>query len=576
MLRLLMPTRRAWWTDRLGERGAVALTAAVMLVPLIIAISTAVDFSRVAAMRAKLQSAVDNAALSGAAAYSVNAAAARTRAVVMATSTFCTMATSMPSGVGLVGTGAQPCNVDGATGPVVTTQIAGWRAGTPGITPSSCSATTPVVSGVRCGFVVTVSASATVSSFAPAFLGGGRTYTATGIAANPFIDLGSVITAQINGNARYTNSLWVYPLLLDVNGNPDFSTNAGAIPGLTAGVYPADAAPSGCPTLTTCGSLGTSAGVNCTSDPTQCGQTPPSGCTSSPSQFTCGAFTMVASTYYNTLTHPCLPAAPCYPNGPGTYPQIIQGVIQNPRAPAAIITATTPLGIAFMSLSGGNTGYPTGGYQANPANGCKYPGNTVYSTVSQYFSNTLNSIDGGSPALDWPKVTHWFYSSYLVNGYPPSQGEILSQGQLLTFKQKGVDITYNTRIPSIGVDTTGSFQPTLAACAAKVQGEIYDEFLTTSYPATGATNGSLFVLNQPANTPYVAPASTGYAYQRYTPGATPGAQYAAPSCQSYGSNVFTFYWNDMGGNAAFSDDLDYNNGTLRIACSGTSFVLLIG
>jgi hypothetical protein len=572
--RLVRPAKR-------GRAATVSIIFAFALVPLVLATAIAIDFSRIADARAELKHAVDNAALSGAAAITSNTQASYTRATVSATASFCDTSATMPatfvvSNIG--GTGQQSCGGAAGAGPIVSTQIAGYKTGTPGIVSSSCSATNPVVAGVTCGFVVTVTAKATANTIIPAYLGLTDTVTATGVAANPFLNIGAAIQAQILGSAFNTNSIWIYPLLLDSNGNPDFSSNAGAIPGLVSGVYPADAGPSGCTSLTACGSIGTAASVNCTSDQTQCSTGAATGCTDSPTQFTCGNFTMLASTYYNTATNPCLPTAPCYPNGAGSYPEIIEGVIQNPQAPPTVITATTPIGIAMQSVAGGNASYGYGGYQTNPANGCYYPGNAVYTTVSQVFSNASNTVVGGSPAVDWPKVTHWFYSSYLASGYPPSEGEILSQSQLLSYMASGKPtVTYNSRIPSIGSDATGSFNPTLLNCSkAAGNGNSYDQFLTTTYPSSGATNASLFITVQAANSAYIPPASTGLAYQRYTPSGTPGYQYAALSCQAYGSNIYNFYWNDMGGSQSYGDDLDYGNGTVRVMCATAPAVLLIG
>jgi hypothetical protein len=564
------------------RRGAASVAVAAAIVPLLMCVSIGMDFSREAHGRAMLQRAVDNAALSGAAAYSLNAQIAQIKAVVEATAAFCDNAAFLPAGFTLTSAGATACSA--GNGPIVSTQIAGYRAGTLGIVASSCSATTPIVAGVNCGFVVTVSASVKMSTTFPAFIGSLVTFSATAIAANPFLNIGNAITAQINGSARYSDSIWIYPLLLNSNGDPDFVTNPGAVPGLVSGVYPADASASGCNSLILCGSTGTPAGINCRSQPSACGSQPVSGCTDDPRQFTCGPYTMLASTYYNTVSNPCPASAPCYPNGVGTYPTFIAGVVQNPQAPQAIITATTPLGIAYESTAGGDYAYATGGYQANPSNGCYYPGNTVYTSVSQYYGNTINSIEGpgteGNPALDWPKVTHWFYSSYLANGNSPTYGEIQSQLQPKSYTNPagGATVNYNVRVPSVGLDTSGTFMPSLLNCGANnaSTNASYDEFITSSFPTTGTTNGALIITVQPANSAYIPPASTGLASVAYTPAATPGAQYSALSCQSFGTNVYTFYWNDMGGNAAYGDDLDYNNGTLRIACYGPSFVVLIG
>jgi Flp pilus assembly protein TadG len=556
----------------LGRRGSVSVIFAVSLVPMIIASEAAIDFSRLAAGRANLQEAVDDGALSGAAAYSVNAVAAQTKAIVMATSSTCETTVPMPAGFALSGTGTTSCGAASGAGPTVTTQIGGFQTGIPGIVPSQCSATNPVVGGsVTCGFIVTVTAHATMTTMIPAYFGGTITISATGIAANPFVNIGNAFTTQLNGSARYNDSLWVYPLLLNANGDPDYTTNRGAIPGLISGVYPADASASGCASLTSCGNAGTPAGVNCLSSGTACGTTPPSGCTDSPLQFVCGQFTMLASTFYNNGN-----CADCYPLGAGHYPEIKSGVIQNPQAPPGVITATTPLGIAYESHSGGDVGYS---FSGSAANGCNYPGATLYNTVSQAYSTADNTFNGsataGNQGMDWPKVTRWFYSSYLANGWPPSTGEIESESYGTLTSPTGIH--YNVRIPSLGSDSSNTWSPTLAACALPAaNGASYDLFMTTTFPTSGADNGALFIIQQPSGAAYILPADTGYAGVYYTPQATPGAQYAALSCQAFGQYTYTFYWNDMGGNAAYPEDIDYGNGTIRVTCTSSAFIKLIG
>lgn len=147
-----------------GSRGSVSVMFAVCLVPMIVAGAVAIDFSRVAAGRANLQEAVDNAALSGAAAYTADTPAAQQNATVMATSSFCngTAAPWMPAGFTISGSGTTPCGSSSGAGATVTAQI---QSGTP---------------------IVTVSARATMTTMIPAYFGGTITISATGVAANPF------------------------------------------------------------------------------------------------------------------------------------------------------------------------------------------------------------------------------------------------------------------------------------------------------------------------------------------------------------------------------------------------------
>jgi len=127
----------------MGRRGAVALTFAVAAVPIAMATATAVDFSRIAAGRAALQRAADNAALSGAAAYVVYSKGDTFNAVAvtMATSAFCNATTALPGGFAVrASTGSKPCGA--AQGPVVSAVIAGYKTGTPG-TAVTADATPP-------------------------------------------------------------------------------------------------------------------------------------------------------------------------------------------------------------------------------------------------------------------------------------------------------------------------------------------------------------------------------------------------------------------------------------------------
>ena len=554
-------------------RGAVSIVFAVCLMPLLIAVSVGIDFSRMADSRTALQRAVDNAAISGAAAYSVNAQAAQTKAIVSAESTFCQATVKLPAGTTLVGAGTQACSTS-TGGPTVTTQIGGFVAGTPGVVKSGCSATTPVVSGVTCGFIVTVSASLTLPTTLPVIFGASKTLTVTAIAANPFVNIGTAMSAQVYGSPWNNNSIWVYPLLLDANGNPDFTTNAGAIPGLPSGWYPADASAGGCTSATACGTVGTAAGANCAgnAEPSCLLSPQPTGCTDNPLQFVCGNFTMLATTYFFGQ---CTVSAPCYPNGTGTYPEIINGVIQNPQAPPSVITATTPIGVAFESIAGAGAGEDYGFGKQN-SNGCWLPGGAVYNTYAAEFddpSNTFSITQPNANEIDYPKVTHWFYSSYLANPAPvaPTEGEILSQLHPLTSPMGGA---YNLRIPTVGQYATAPTNPSPLATVCEAGNSAADTYGMTTFPTSGATNGSLFILEQAVGSPFIQASSTGYVGEFFTPADTPGHQYAALSCQAYGNNVFTFYWNDMGGQGA--DNLNYQDGTVQVACSGTSFVLLIG
>lgn len=546
--RLLAWCRR---DTRRGRRGSIAIIVAVSFLPLAIAGGVAIDMSRMADARSALQRATDNAALSGAAAYvvytqkdSFNATARTT-----AKSAFCNAVTALPAGFALTpasGSGSTTCP-SGTAGPAVNAVIAGYTTGTRGITPNSgCSATNTVVGGgVTCGFIVTVATSATVRSIFPFISGGLLTVSTTSSAINPFINLAKAITPGFAGSAANANSLWIYPLLLDSNGAPDFTTNNGALP---------DA----------------------------------SSCTGNPTQTSCGSYTMLASTLFFSN---CPASKPCDVNGT----LFVNGIVQNPVVGTAVITATTPLGVAFQSAAGAGSGSGAG---ANPYYGtvtpkpaiadagCAWPSPAVYNTVAQ-------SMDAnGYPLVidsngNWPLVTHWFYSSFLANNQPPDYNEIALQQNnninpatgysyatqvipavLTNNTGKGKDYNYKAT-PVTPVDCPEAYStPNRPGTLSTTSNA---ERLVTTYPANGATNCSLYIAKDPGSLSAIG--SYSGKNTCFTPANTPGYQYSALSCQNYAGHNYAFYWNDMGGR--YTDDTNYNNGTLQISCAGASYVLLI-
>ena len=502
--------RRLFRQDR---RGAIAIVFALSAIPVLITVGAGLDMARLAAGRAALQTAVDNAALSGAAAYTAYTQGDTLNpiAVTAATSAFCNASRMMPQGFAVSATGGgKACNA-GLPGPAVTAQIAGYNAGTPGIAAGSgCSATHSVSQGYTCGLVVTVTATATTSTILAKFIGAWTTISATGMAANPFINLGSALSSTVSAFAWNANSLWVYPLLLDANGSPDFSTNPGALP-----------------------------------DSSQC--------TGDPSQTVCGNYTMIASTKYAN----CTTANPCTVNG--TVFGGSGGVVQNPSASQSVITATTPIGIAMASASGGSTTFGYFGGLPQPKNGCSWPAETAYQTASQTYDNN------GNPQIPWTTVTHWFYSSYLTNNLPPDQAEIAAQSSY----------QFVASVPAYG---NGSGQAGSRANPSTCSNDSISNWATsgniavlaTTYPTGGNTNCNLYIVKNPSST------SPNPSYKNnnvcFTPTATQGRQYASLSCQAYSGAQYGFFWNDMGGT---TDDTDYGNGTLVVTCDATAKVVLI-
>ena len=525
----------------------MSLIFAAAVLPLTIAVAAGVDFSRLAATRAALQRAVDNAALSGAAAYAVNSAAFHTLAITTATSAFCSAATALPAGAAMAAQGgAQSCG--SAPGPGVTAVTDSFIVGTPGISHGagvSCSGTYLPAAPYKCGFIVTVSASAVITPMLPFLFGASITVSAQGMAANPFLSFAKVFSLpnHINTGAKYANSVWAYPLALNATGGIDYSANAGALPDTSA-------------------------------------------CTGGPDQIACGNYVMLASTMYSTSGTGYTP--------PGQSVIYDDGVVRNPVSPTQI-TATTPLGIAFRSIAGGNyVQYPIWpgvyGYEvyqwSSPAhyvyapNGCIYPYHSlVYNTVGQVWTTNAAATPPYSPVLPWTLVTHWFYSSYLSQNLPPSQGEINAQtpnnedipSVTTDPTQTNANIydgftlhpTYNAS-PTPAVATSCPSTTTHAGVTTK-----NDTFQTTSFPTSGSTNCSLYIGVSASSTP-AAPSNTGNCFD---PANTPGQQYAAMSCQQYGDKYYTYYWNDMGG--AYTDNKNYGDGTVTINCGGLSHIILI-
>lgn len=504
------------------QRGAVALIFAITALPITLAVATAVDFARIASGRAALQSVADNAALSGAAAYVAYAQgdALNAVAVSIATSAFCNVTTTLPSGYKVVeSTGSKPCNA--AQGPVVSAVIAGYQKGTPGIAAESgCSATQTVVSGYRCGFAVTVTATAKTNLMFAGLLGASNTLVVTATAINPFINLNDALSTTLVAKAWNANSIWVYPLLLDTEGQPNFSTNSGALPDTST-------------------------------------------CTGNPTQTWCGSYSMVASSKYKS----CNAVNPCTVNG--TIFGGSGGIVQNIHASSAVITATTPLGVAFQSAaggyqnaSGGSPTYNAYGYnlKQQPPNKCFWPKTIVYDTVAQTYDSANTPLIVNSSG-EWTYPTHWFYSSYLAQNNPPSQRLIDMQNNTNINPSTNEAFKYQV-ITSVPKVVGGANSPTICASPAT---DSNAEKIVTTYPETGASNCSLYIVKNPT--------TLGAAFNTcFNPSTTPGRQYAALSCQNYSKSSYAFFWNDMGG---YYDDYDYNDGVLVVDCAAVPNVILI-
>ena len=555
-------------TRPIGRRGAVAVMFSVAMLPMLIGVLVAIDLSRMVDGRAAMQRIVDNAALSGAAAYTLYTPKDSFKAIAtnVANSTFCNTAVALPAGLKITTSGGGSACASGVNGPVVTGVIGGYTAGSGTVNAKSgCSATKSVVVGAQCGFLVTVSAQATMNTLSASLFGATRTVTVSATAANPFINLATALTPTVASQANNANSLWVYPVLLDANGQPDYTTDNGALPDITP----------------------------CTTKQL------------SPDVTSCGSYSMLASTKYyqrgcNTaaISKDAKLQASCTVNG-ALFSGTTGGVVQNPVTNNVIYTATTPMGFAMVSAGGGTIPFfpdyadppihpdgtpdgksPTyGGPPPAPPNAinyCVFPGRGSYNTINQ-----LNDAQG-NPMVPWDQVTHWFYSSFLVNNLPPSQRELDEQASPKPLVQNGKIIATFTQdveayaAPHNPDDKIKITQPRPPDCPARADYRNHN-YITWDYPATGKTNCSVYIVKD-SQTGLPNPSYINN-HVCFTPQGTQGRQYGVLSCQNFQGHTFTMFWNDMGGlyhlDASDGDDTDYYNGSLRIACNGPTRVVLV-
>ncbi len=537
----------------LDQRGTVAISFAVAALPIAIGVATAVDFAGMTAGRAALQRAVDNAALSGAASYIADKTTLHDVAVFTARGAFCSATATLPNGFTVNASSDNiPCGT--LQGANVSAVITGYQTGTPGLFPteSGCAPgnTTPA-SGYTCAFAVTVTATATTNMTFASLLGASHTLSVTATAVNPFIDLNRALSAKLVADARYANSIWVYPLLLNNDGQPDFSSDSGARPDASA----------------------------CNGDPT--------------SQGWCGLYSMIATNVYSS----CTTARPCTLKDGTTI--IEGGAVKQIHASSAVITATTPLGIALQSAAGGHQtppgsnpfiNYNTYGYQTKtvlgktttlqvPPYNCTYPAIILYNTVAQtYDSNNVPLLVSSNGS--WTLPTHWFYSSYLANNKPPSQRLLDVQGSIQDVRAVP-EVLYDANNKGSDNPTTCTDDTTSTATAKKTP---HQAVSPTTYPTpdpanpTGSpTNCSLYIVRDPTidptdpNSPYPIASNNGTCFSPYS---TPGQLYATLSCQNYGNSTFAFFWNDMGGRAG-TDDKDYGNATMIVKCAAAPKIILI-
>ena len=562
----------------LGKRGSVAVMFGVAIIPMLIATIAAIDVSRMVASKSALQRIADNAALTGAAVYTAYTASDSFKAIAetMATSSFCNSAVNLPAGFTLVtpATGTQR-DCGSGVGPTAVGQITGYQVGTRGLTANSgCSATTTVVADpVKCAFAVTVTARAQMVSLSASLLGN-TMVSVTSTAVNPFIDLSKALQVNFLANAENANSIWVYPVLLNDDGNPDFVSNSGALPDRST-------------------------------------------CTGNPVQFNCGVYTMLASNHFGS----CTDLLPC------TYGSTQvggSGRIKNPVASTAVITATTPLGFAMASVAAGNNSSPTGFYSqedsgirariippsmvgktytkagvttqkvVDAVTGCVYPFSAVYNTYVQMYK--IDAFTNEQPLMPWSLATHWFYSSYLRNNKTPMQLEIDFQNASGSYVESGnTHYSNQQRITPtedngaaaerLAEGVSSTCNPTSVSGGIATYKDSYYIYKPTTYEQP-RSNCALYIgqdtsTNNP-NSSYVdtRPNQRGtlpYYKTCFSPdstatNATPGNAYSIVQCQQFKGHKFTYFWNDASGK---SDDTDYGNGNLTVSCGAQSNVVLV-
>jgi Flp pilus assembly protein TadG len=167
------------------ETGAIAVTFALLLIPMILVVGGAVDYARMVQYRASLQYAVDQAALAGAAVFSDSTQS--TAATQVATNYF--NRSILPSSLSV-------------TAPAVSTNTNGT------INPAV---------GTAAAYTVTVSATAKVSTTLLSLIIPSVTITATGTAGDPVVTPNLGFT-NVNSRACDGNSVYLYKVPLNANG----------------------------------------------------------------------------------------------------------------------------------------------------------------------------------------------------------------------------------------------------------------------------------------------------------------------------------------------------------------------
>lgn len=191
--------RKRGWNPFSDRQGSVAILAALLMLPLTLCVGSAVDFARLTRGQAALQDAVDAAALAGAAAYVDSTQSSN--ASVVALRYF--NAYAFASDLTVPSSGVQISSAQG-------TLPAGGNA-----------------------YNVTVTATATLSATMMALAKiTGFSLQATAVASNPIV-VPVFSFGGFGGSAADWNSMYMYGVPLDANGNPQYTT----FPTTTASYY---------------------------------------------------------------------------------------------------------------------------------------------------------------------------------------------------------------------------------------------------------------------------------------------------------------------------------------------------
>lgn len=198
------------------KKAATAVAMAILFVPLLIAASAAVDFSRIASARTLLQASVDAAAVAGAGAYQTSQLNTAAQNVALATYS---------------GTGLQLPQFVSSTTPTIgaycSSQGSSTQCGTGSTDTGTLSGSCPSGWDANKEYCVVATASVTLKNSLFAWLIPSEVLSATAVATTAFpplvIDQGDFSNTNI-GYGSSLSGAYVYVVPTDSSGNPEYST----------------------------------------------------------------------------------------------------------------------------------------------------------------------------------------------------------------------------------------------------------------------------------------------------------------------------------------------------------------